>query len=173
MWLGFERMMKVSLDQMWAGWRSEFVESIPSSQDGCVLCLLGTLEVGVESHVLFRGERNFVVMNAFPYAPGHVMVVPYNHEGEYLSLGDDVVEENLLLTRRVVAAIKRAYNPDGFNLGANIGKAGGAAIAAHIHFHVVPRWIGDTNFMTTVANTRVLPESLDSAYNRIASELNS
>ena len=162
----------MSLDQMWAGWRSEFVESIPTPSEDCILCALGKAEVGVSSHVLLKGELNFVVMNAFPYAPGHVMVVPYQHEGEYLSLKDDVVEENLRLTRRVVAAIKKAYGPDGFNLGANIGKAGGAAIAAHIHFHVVPRWIGDTNFMTSIANTRVLPESLVSSFERISSVLN-
>ena len=160
----------MSLDQMWAGWRSEFVESIPSSKEGCVLCALGALEESVKTHVLFRGEHNFIVMNAFPYAPGHVMVVPYSHEGDYLSLDDEVVHENLSLTRRIVKAIKRAYSPDGFNLGANIGKAGGAAIAAHIHFHVVPRWIGDTNFMTSIANARVLPESLESSYERILAE---
>ncbi|MDA8196967.1 MAG: HIT domain-containing protein [Actinomycetota bacterium] len=161
----------MSLDQMWAGWRSEFVESIPSPKEDCILCALGRLSVGVDTHVLLKGDLNFVVMNAFPYAPGHVMVVPYAHEGEYLSLGEDVVEENLHLTRRVVAAIKKVYGPDGFNLGANIGKAGGAAIAAHIHFHIVPRWIGDTNFMTSVANTRVLPESLAASYERISSAL--
>ena len=161
----------MSLDQMWAGWRNEFVESIPSTKEECILCTLGRLNVGVETHVLYKGDLNYVVMNAFPYAPAHIMVVPYSHEGDYLSLGDEVVKENLALTRRVVAAIKRAYNPDGFNLGANIGKAGGAAIAAHIHFHVVPRWIGDTNFMTSVANTRVLPESLDSSYQRVFSAM--
>jgi len=139
----------------------------PSS---CVLCDLGKGgEEGfdAEYHVLHRGRGCYVVLNAFPYAAGHLMIVPYVHEGDLLNLSDSALTESLNLTRAAIGALKEIYNPEGFNFGANLGRAGGAAFGDHVHFHVVPRWLGDTNFMTTLANIRVIPEALSVTYHRM------
>ncbi len=158
------------LDQLWAGWRQSFIEGGGAQRDasGCVLCFLGaSKETSLANFVLYRGEFNYVVLNAYPYAPGHMMVVPYLHLAELMELREEAWRENAMLLRKCVAALGEAYQPGGYNVGANLGRAGGAAFDDHIHFHVVPRWIGDTNFMTSVASMRVMPESLPSAYRRL------
>lgn len=158
------------LDQLWAGWRRSFIESGEADRGvrSCVLCALGASGIASEENfVLFRGAFNYVVLNAYPYAPGHMMVVPYLHLGDLMELSVDALVENTMLVRKCVGALAEAYKPEGFNLGANLARAGGAAFDDHIHFHVVPRWLGDTNFMTAVASMRVMPESLDSAYARL------
>ncbi len=139
----------------------------PSS---CVLCDLGKGSgegFDLEHYVLYRGRECYVVLNAFPYAAGHLMIVPYAHEGDLLNLGNLVLTESLELTRVAIGALKEIYSPEGFNFGANLGRAGGAAFGDHVHFHVVPRWLGDTNFMTTLAHTRVIPEALPVTYERM------
>lgn len=157
------------MDQLWAGWRQAFIEGNAglNRSPGCVLCSLGALGVNAVPFVVFRAEFNYVVLNAYPYAPGHLMVVPYEHCGDLLNLSKSVLIEITELLQRCVAVLTDVYAPGGFNVGANLGRAGGAAFDDHIHFHVVPRWLGDTNFMTSLANTRVMPESLDSSYERI------
>lgn len=140
---------------------------LPSS---CVLCDLGKgsgEEFDTENYVLFRGKSCYVVLNAFPYAAGHMMIVPYVHEGDFVNLDDGLLLESIDLSRVAVNTLKEIYNPEGFNFGANLGRAGGAAFGDHVHFHVVPRWLGDTNFMTTLAHTRVIPEALSQTYMRI------
>lgn len=120
-----------------------------------------------ESLVVFRGKHNFVVLNRFPYTSGHLMVVPYLHVRELAGLDETAASEMMSLTRAAESHLRKLYRPDGLNLGMNIGDSAGAGIAGHIHMHVLPRWTGDANFMTTVAETRVLPEELDVTWRRL------
>jgi ATP adenylyltransferase len=117
-----------------------------------------------ERHVLARGERCFVMLNAFPYNSGHVMVSPLRHVASIENLGDDEALELMALSRRALRALRETYRPDGFNLGVNEGEVAGAGFAGHVHLHVVPRWAADSNFMAVTADTRVLPQSLDDSY---------
>ncbi|MDA8386967.1 MAG: HIT domain-containing protein [Actinomycetota bacterium] len=156
------------IDQLWAGWRRSFIEDTDGGRkvESCVLCALGADE-NDENFVLHRGKHNYVVLNAYPYAPGHMMVVPYQHAGDVLELDDEVYQESMDLLRSCLRALRGAYDPEGFNVGANLGRAGGAAFDDHLHFHAVPRWMGDTNFMTAVASMRVIPESLSATHARL------
>jgi ATP adenylyltransferase len=159
------------LERLWAGWRAEYITDADAPHhDGaaCVFCRI--LESGLpddQTYVLWRGEHTFAILNAFPYTSGHLMVMPLRHVGELDELTDDEGDELFRAARRAVAAVKSAYDPGGFNLGANLGRAGGAGIPGHLHIHVLPRWNGDTNFMTAVAETRVLPESLPTTWKRL------
>ena len=158
------------IDQLWAGWRRAFIDATDGGRrvSECVLCALGKPGADdAQSFVLFRGKRNYVILNAFPYAPGHMMVVPYEHHADLLEMDEESYAEAASLLRKCMAALKSAYAPEGFNMGANLGRAGGAAFDDHVHLHVVPRWLGDTNFMTAVASMRVMPESLSSAHARL------
>ncbi|HKR21868.1 MAG TPA: HIT domain-containing protein, partial [Pyrinomonadaceae bacterium] len=120
--------------------------------------------------VVHRGEKAFVVLNLYPYITGHLMVVPYLHTGEFDSTPKEITDEMMDLAKQAQGVLREAYSPAGFNLGMNIGSAAGAGIADHIHIHVLPRWSGDTNFMTTVGETRVLPEDLPTTYSKIRSK---
>lgn len=132
-----------------------------AASPGCFLCTLGvSTPEAAQDLVLWRGERVYALLNAYPYANGHVMVAPYAHEGDLLALDEPTAQALLAGVRRVLAALRRAYDPPGFNVGANLGQAAGAGFGDHLHVHVVPRWSGDTNFMTTTAGTRVIPEAL-------------
>ena len=159
------------LERMWAGWRGEYVATADAAQqdgDACVFCrILGSGLPDDETYVLWRGERVFAILNAYPYTSGHLMVMPYRHVGELDLLTDDEADELFAGARKAVSAVKAAYDPGGFNLGANLGRAGGAGIPSHLHLHVLPRWHGDTNFMTAVAETRVLPESLPATWKKL------
>lgn len=117
--------------------------------------------------ILFRGKTAFVMLNAYPYTNGHLMVAPYKHTADLAGLDDDELLEINQLLARAVGWIRRTYKPDGFNVGINLGSAAGAGIPTHIHWHIVPRWSGDTNFMTTVGEVRVMPEDLHSSYDRL------
>lgn len=160
------------LERLWAGWRSEYVVAADdANHDGeaCVFCRI--LSSGLpddETYVLWRGEKAFAILNAFPYTSGHLMVMPYRHVGELDELDDDEADELFAAARKAVSAVKQAYDPGGFNLGANLGRAGGAGIPSHLHLHVLPRWHGDTNFMTSIAETRVLPESLPATWQKLS-----
>jgi ATP adenylyltransferase len=116
---------------------------------------------------LFRGERTFAVLNAYPYASGHLLIMPNRHVGEISEIDDGEYRELFEVTRLAMTALTKAYGPDGMNMGANFGRAGGAGIPRHLHVHVLPRWLGDTNFMTTVASTRVMPEALADSWRKI------
>jgi ATP adenylyltransferase len=120
-----------------------------------------------ESLIVLRGAHNFVVLNRFPYTSGHLMVVPYRHTADLAGLDETEASELMALTRASERHLRSTYRPDGLNLGMNIGESGGAGIAGHIHMHVLPRWTGDANFMTTVGRTRVLPEELDVTWRRL------
>jgi ATP adenylyltransferase len=117
--------------------------------------------------VLHRGDHCFAVLNLYPYSTGHLMIVPYQHTSELDSVAKEITDEMMDLTKRSLTAIRKAYSSPGFNIGINLGSAAGAGIADHLHIHVLPRWAGDTNFMTTVGETRVIPESLETTYTKL------
>ena len=137
--------------------------------DGCIFCDLPALDAGSDeaSLIVARGDRAFVILNKFPYNSGHVMIAPYRHNAEFEALEPGEHAEIAALNARVVEALKQVYGPEGFNIGFNLGRAGGAGIVDHLHNHVVPRWTGDTNYMTTVGGTKVLPESLEETYAKL------
>ena len=160
----------MTVDRLWAGWRAEYVESDAacSGAEACVFCrILASDDPPESTYVVWRDDRCAAVLNAYPYTSGHLMVMPVRH----VAGPDDLdAEEAAALWGAVahaVRALRAAYRPDGLNLGANLGRAAGAGIPDHLHMHCVPRWAGDTNFMTTVAETRVLPESLPATYKKV------
>lgn len=167
------------LDHLWAGWRMAYVSSSsdgdpttslvgPVGTDECVFCSILAADASDEDRlVVSRSERVLTMLNAFPYASGHLMVMPTRHLSALEDLDDEESAELWTGVRRAVTALKSAYGPDGFNVGANLGRAAGAGIPDHLHVHIVPRWIGDTNFTTTTASLRVLPEALLDSYERV------
>ena len=158
----------MSLHHLWAGWRSDYMTTAGDPDVACVFCrILDSGEPDEVTHIVWRGEKVFAILNAYPYTSGHLMVMPYRHVGELGALDAAEATELWSGVTRGVNAAKNAYSPEGFNVGANLGRAGGAGVPGHLHIHVVPRWLGDTNFMTAVAETRVLPESLDTSADRI------
>lgn len=153
----------MTLERLWAGWRGEYVSGIADAPAGCVLCRV--LDDG--GQVVWRDERTAVVLNAFPYTSGHLLVMPVAHVAEPEDLPDHDGAALWATVTRSVAALRRAYRPDGLNIGANLGRSAGAGVPGHFHVHVLPRWDGDTNFMTTVAETRVLPEALPTTLEKV------
>ncbi len=173
----------MSLETLWAGWRSEYVTSVdvpvrdaanPLEEDGddparCVFCRIAASgPPSVDNGVLWSGRHAYAVLNAYPYTSGHLMVVARRHVQSLSELGAEEGAELWDGLRLALAALEGAYAPDGVNLGANLGRAAGAGIPRHLHLHAVPRWYGDTNFMTAVAGVRVLPESLPTTWERLA-----
>ncbi|WP_297535620.1 HIT domain-containing protein [Thermococcus sp.] len=150
---------------LWAPWRIEYIRS--PKHDGCIFCDFPRENRDKERLILYRGKHAFVIMNNYPYNPGHVMVAPYRHVANWEELTDEELLEIMKLTQLMIKAIKRAMNPDGFNLGVNLGRVAGAGIDSHVHLHIVPRWNGDTNFMPVIADTKVIPESLEEAYDEL------
>jgi ATP adenylyltransferase len=167
----------MSLEHLWAGWRREYiVEATERERAGglqhdaseCVFCRLADSGPPSEDNlVVWRGSLTFVVMNAFPYASGHLLVLPLRHVGPMAELTEAEAAGLWSATQDSVAAIEKAFEPDGLNMGANLGRAAGAGLPGHLHLHVLPRWSGDTNFMTSVAETRVLPETLQLSWKRL------
>lgn len=164
----------MSLESLWAGWRMAFIDGASqASSEGaaaCILCTIGDAsDEDRELRVIHRAKNAYVVMNIYPYTSGHLMVIPYLHTSLLNELDESARIEIFELLDMSVEILEKVYKPQGFNIGLNLGRAAGAGIADHLHFHVVPRWNGDTNFMTTVANVRVQPESLEASYERIIS----
>ncbi|MEJ7650114.1 MAG: HIT domain-containing protein [Nakamurella sp.] len=153
--------------RLWTPHRLAYVSSGENQQPGCPFCRIPTLG-DRQGLIVARGEHNFVVLNLYPYNPGHLMVVPYRHIADYSDLTDAELTEFSALTRRALTVIRSVSNPHGFNIGINAGAAAGAGIAPHLHQHVVPRWSGDANFMPVVAQTKVLPELLPTTRDRLA-----
>jgi ATP adenylyltransferase len=160
--------------RLWAPWRLAYIEG--ASEGEAAECLFEALpQAGDDraSLILCRGKTAFVVLNAYPYTNGHLMVAPFRHTAEMGELSDEELLEIHQLVARCLRWIGKAYGPDGFNIGVNLGKAAGAGIPGHIHWHIVPRWNGDTNFMTTVGEARVLPQSLEDSYDRLRAAMES
>ena len=149
-------------DRLWTPWRLEYVTDPDSSSNGCPFCLAD--EHGDDERVIHRGEHAFVLLNAYPYNPGHAMVIPYTHTDDYAALSHDEVTEIAALTQRTILGLRAAAGPHAFNVGMNLGTVAGAGIADHLHQHVVPRWGGDTNFMPVIGQTRVLPQLMADTY---------
>ena len=167
----------MSLDQLWAGWRRDYIVQatareraggLVQGEGDCVFCRLAASGPPSEDNlVVWRGELTFVVLNAYPYASGHVLVLPLRHTGSLADLTAGESTELWAATQASVTAIEAAYEPDALNMGANLGRAAGAGLPSHVHLHVLPRWSGDTNFMTAVAGTRVMPETLQLSWKRL------
>lgn len=164
------------LERFSAAWREQYVtdtgavENAPGDGE-CVFCVLSEAEVGESSGVLWRNATTYVTLNAFPYGSGHLLVLPRRHVANLGELSDVEYEDFFLTIRRVVNALELAYGPDGMNVGLNLGQAAGAGIPKHLHGHALPRWNGDTNFMTAIGETRVLPESLASTWEKVHAHL--
>ena len=154
------------LKHLWASWRIKYIQG-GTRESGCVFCKALSRSDGVENLIVARAEHSFVILNKFPYTSGHLMVVPLEHRGSLEELTPATRAEMMELVTHFLAVLREIYAPEGFNIGINIGNAAGAGVPGHVHIHVVPRWVGDTNFMTTVGQTRVLPETLDDTYLRI------
>jgi len=160
----------VSFDRLWASWREAYVSSAGADHGdagACVFCELIEGGVSIETGVVAIDELSCCLLNAFPYGSGHLLILPRRHEPSLSGLSELEAAALWAMTRRAVSALERAYGPDGINLGANLGEAAGAGIPAHLHLHALPRWAGDTNFMTSIAGVRVLPESLASTYEKL------
>lgn len=181
------------MDHLWTPWRYAYVTSaetaarpgVPRTLEawpgdlGCVFCnLIAAVDHAIASGMsteqaesaaglVLRGRHCFVCLNAYPYTSGHVMIVPYAHLDRLALLPTEAAQEMMSLAQRTEGVMQRLYSPHGFNFGMNVGQAAGAGVAGHIHLHAMPRWVGDTNFMTTVAETRVLPEDLETTWRRL------
>jgi ATP adenylyltransferase len=154
------------MDHLWSPWRYRYV-SQETSGDECLFCRIAASAADQENHVLLRAERNFVLLNRYPYTSGHLMIAPYAHVATLEESETATLEEMMRLAQRAESVLRSVYRAGGVNVGINIGKAAGAGVAGHIHMHVLPRWLGDVNFMTTVGETRVLPEELDVTWEKL------
>lgn len=152
------------MKRLWSPWRVKYFQV---TQKGCVFCRVRDEKADFDNLLLARGQNAFVMLNRFPYTSGHLMVVANAHQPSLEMLDATTRAEMMELATRAIQVLRQVYRPDGFNVGFNIGEAAGAGIAEHIHLHIVPRWNGDTNFMSTLAETRVLPEALEETYRRL------
>lgn len=158
------------MDRLWAPWRYQYIsggEQASGESYACVFCSLRDSDSDAHNFVLFRARRNFVVLNLYPYASGHLLIVPFEHTADLDQASEESTSEMMHLAKRCQTILREAYDPHGFNLGMNLGRSAGAGVAGHIHLHVLPRWAGDANFMTTIGETRVLPEDLSVTYNKL------
>jgi len=154
------------MDYLWTPWRYRYITEARQPTE-CVFCEAAASASDQDALIVHRAARNFVIVNRFPYTSGHVMVVPYEHAPSLLDLADDTLTEAILLARQCERHLRALYRPGGLNVGINIGQSAGAGVADHLHMHVLPRWTGDANFMTAVAETRVLPEEVGATWERL------
>ena len=154
--------------QLWAPWRMDFIKG--DMPQGCVFCTLPQETDDRNNLIVARGQNAFVIMNKYPYNNGHLMIVPNLHLADFTQVPLDVLAEMNLLTQKALRALASAYRPEGYNMGMNLGHAAGAGIKDHLHLHIVPRWVGDTNFMPVVADTKSMPQHLQASYDQIAEQ---
>jgi len=161
------------MDRLWTPWRYGYVSSAkPAGADGgCIFCEMAASSDDRGNYIVLRAERNFAMLNLYPYTSGHLMIAPYEHIATLEGAPQETLEEMMRLTARAEKALRQVYRPDGLNIGMNLGESAGAGVAGHIHMHVLPRWTGDGSFMTIVAETRVLPETLETTYERLKAAL--
>ena len=164
------------MDRLWTPWRYQYISGEAaeksgddSSSNSCIFCALTQADPARDerNYILHRAQHNFIVLNLYPYTSGHLLIIPYEHASELDSVSKEATDELMDLAKRAQTVLRAAYRPDGFNLGMNLGQAAGAGVAGHVHLHVLPRWTGDANFMTTAGETRVLPEDLPTTYNKL------
>jgi ATP adenylyltransferase len=160
------------MDYIWTPWRYQYMAQVlAGKQPECIFCDAVTRKDDAETLIVHRGKKSFVILNRFPYTSGHVMIVPYAHVAELNLCDAETLGEIMRLAQRVETALLANYKPDGMNLGMNLGRAAGAGVVGHLHLHVLPRWIGDSNFMTVTGETRVHPEDLKTTYERLSKAL--
>lgn len=157
------------MDNIWAPWRIDFI--MQGEQPGCFLCMKPAENNDDKNFILYRGTHNYIILNAYPYNPGHLLVAPYRHIGDIGDLSTDEANEHFSQIQLAVKLIENTFHPAAYNTGMNLGKIAGAGVADHIHSHIVPRWQGDTNFMPVVADTKVLPEALEKTYLKLKEQL--
>lgn len=158
------------MDYLWTPWRYAYVTQTDKAP-GCIFCEKAKEKDDRKALIVHRGPRCYILLNAYPYTPGHVMVVPYEHLDELQKLPTPTASEMMALSQRMEGVLRELYKPDGINLGMNIGKAAGAGVAGHVHLHILPRWVADSNFMSAVAETRVLPETLETTWEKVKGKL--
>lgn len=156
------------MEQLWAPWRLEYI--VGSKTEGCIFCVFPNQDDDEKNRILYRGRHAFVIMNAFPYSNGHLLIPPYRHISDLTELTDEESLEIMQLTQMSCKALSAMCKPDAFNIGMNLGTAAGAGIADHLHLHIVPRWNGDTNFMPVFADIKVIPEALETTYKKLKIE---
>jgi ATP adenylyltransferase len=160
------------MDFLWSPWRYRYMAEAAAGQEStCIFCLALEARDDAGMGIVLRGEKSFVILNKYPYTSGHVMIVPYVHGGDLAASDGSTLAEIMTLSQRVQAALEEVYHPQGYNLGMNLGRAAGAGVVGHLHMHLLPRWTGDSNFMTTIGETRVVPEDLATAYIKLREAL--
>ncbi len=157
------------MKRIWAPWRVQYIQM--EKPKGCILCDKPREKDDAASYILYRGNRSFIILNSYPYNPGHLMVVPYRHIANLEELTDEERREHFEIVTRSVKVLREVYCPAGFNIGINMGRVAGAGIEEHVHTHIVPRWRGDTNFMPVLSDVRVIPEALAETYERLKGKL--
>ena len=159
------------MDRLYTPWRFDYIKGASGEKtgfgDACVFCALSAREDDEQNFILHRALHNFVILNIYPYTSGHLMIVPFEHTADLPALAKETSDEMMDLAKRAQALLQETYHPHGFNLGMNLGQAAGAGVSDHLHLHVLPRWAGDANFMSTVGETRVIPEDLRTTFNKL------
>ena len=153
------------MEQIWAPWRMKYI--LMDKSKGCFLCENLKQDDNAANYILYRGRKNFVIMNVYPYNPGHLMVAPHRHVASLEELTKEELHEHSEIVSRSLKVLRQVFNPQGFNIGVNIGKVAGVGLEGHVHTHIVPRWQGDTNFMPVTADTKVVSEALDETYKKL------
>lgn len=153
------------MEQIWAPWRIQYIQL--EKPEGCVLCEKPKEKNDVANYILYRGEKNFIILNSYPYNPGHLMVATYRHIASLEELAADEMHEHFEMVTRGIKVLRQVFSPAGFNIGINVGRIAGAGIDDHVHTHIVPRWQGDTNFMPVISDVRVMPEALAETYRKL------
>ena len=156
------------MERIWAPWRIQYIQM--EKPEECILCEKPKQNNDALNYILYRGDKNFIILNSYPYNPGHLMVAPYRHVASLEGLTEEERYEHFEIVSRGIKVLRQVFNPGGFNIGMNVGKAAGAGIDDHFHTHIVPRWQGDTNFMPVLADIRVLPEALAETYQKLKSQ---
>ena len=163
------------MDRLYTPWRFDYIKGASGEKTGtgsaCVFCSIVSRNEDEATFILHRARLNFVVLNIYPYTSGHLMIVPFEHTADFANLSADTSSEMMELAKRSQALLEETYRPHGFNLGMNLGQAAGAGVTDHLHLHVLPRWMGDANFMTAVGDTRVIPEDLRATYEKLRGRL--
>ena len=163
------------MDVLWSPWRYDYIKAdkeADGDSSGCVFCdILNNSASDEENFILHRAEFNFAILNVYPYISGHLMILPYEHLSDLDRAPKETTDELMDLTKKFQSIVRKAYEPHGINLGMNQGKAAGAGVTEHFHMHLLPRWVGDANFMTAIGETRTIPESLKTTYDKIKNYL--
>ncbi|MBD3226420.1 MAG: HIT domain-containing protein [Caldithrix sp.] len=160
------------MEQLWAPWRMEYILSNAEKTEGCIFCEFPRQNEDEKNLIAYRSEQCFVILNRFPYNNGHIMVVPYQHTGDYTQLKSDVLMDMQAVIQKAIDAIHQTMHPHGLNIGMNLGRVAGAGIEDHVHYHIVPRWNGDTNYMPVLTGTKVVSEALQDTWTKLNKVMN-